>query len=124
MLIRKDLRAEVIDGVIDVIQKFKGPRVVLTTQDAESANGILTIYELTSSFDDVVSAGGDDTRKSKVDSIRTLAKKHSVDLSDILWIEDASPEVHEGQNAGISVAIVRHPYNTTNVESADWIIER
>jgi beta-phosphoglucomutase-like phosphatase (HAD superfamily) len=108
--------------VMDLVVGFSGLRIVLTAQEKSSALRMLTLLGVSENFDEVITGGGSSSTKGKIEVIRSLASRESLALDRILWIEDASPELEAGREAGVRIALVRRSYNVDKFRFADWLL--
>lgn len=108
-------------GVWELMDRFRGSRVLLTSQSPDMAQTLLRSLDAADWFDEVISTQRDGT--TKLSEMKMLLERRNVSARDVLWVEDASPEIPEIKQLGVSVAVVRRPYNARYQRFADWIID-
>jgi beta-phosphoglucomutase-like phosphatase (HAD superfamily) len=105
-----------------IVAAFAGSRVLLTSQSAHLARWILRSLGAEETFEAILSTQTTGGPATKYSLIRRLLADHSISPNDLLWIEDASPEIDEVRALGVSVAVVRRDYNSDIQQLGDWII--
>jgi beta-phosphoglucomutase-like phosphatase (HAD superfamily) len=74
-------------------------------------------------FDEVVSTQHARGQTTKLAEMKSLLARLRVLPQEVLWVEDASPEIPEIRALGVAVAIVRRPYNADKQRQANWVID-
>jgi HAD superfamily hydrolase (TIGR01509 family) len=109
-------------AVWQCVNRFRGTKVVLTSQSQDLAKTLLRLIGAGDTFTELISTQDSNSATPKLDQMRSLLRRYDVPPQETIWLEDASPEIEAVKHLGVPVGVVRRSYNTHAQSLSDWII--